>query len=160
MEATRLQINGDGVDQFVDAFVESKATASERSLNKRGVRNVTRYDGGGDDGGFTLVSYERGAVYDESWVTVTVLVETLDAQTATVVLLVGGGGQGPFKFEEFSARRIVKGEESVGQAGRFGTVLSDIEDICATLEVDVTTEWESDTESSMATKVAHELFEV
>lgn len=166
MEATRLTVSGDRVDQFAEEFVESKATASGRSLNKRGVTNVHRYDGNGGagpegnaEGGFTVVSYERGSVRDESWVTVSVIVEAIDERTRTVVLLVGGGGRGPFKFEEISPRRILRGEASVGQAGRFGTVLTDIERVCDSLGLTVTTEWASDTESSMATKIAHKLFE-
>jgi hypothetical protein len=157
MEATRLGISGERVDRFATAFVESKAEQSTRSLNKRGVRNIHTY--AGTDGGFTGIAYERGSAHDPSWVMVSILVEQVDDHTGNVVVFVGGGGRGPFKLEEVSMRRVLQGEESVGQAGRFGTVLEDVREVCESLELRVTTEWESETESSMATKIAHKLFD-
>jgi hypothetical protein len=109
--------------------------------------------------GFTQIAYERGSTYDDSWLMVSVLVETVDDRTRTVVAFVGGGGEGPFKMEEFSIRRLQAGEEAVGQAGRFATVLRDIEQVCAELEVTVETTWEAETEDSISAKVKREIFD-
>lgn len=155
MEAINLTVRGENADQVADAFVDAKAAEVRRSINKRGVRNVHRYDGDG----FTQVVYERGSSYENSWLVVSVVVERVDEQESTVVLFVGGGGEGPFKMEEVTLRRIRQGEESVGQAGRFATVLRDLEAVFESLELTVTTEWESETESSMTRKIAREIFD-
>lgn len=117
------------------------------------MRNIHKYEGEG----FTTVAYERGSVHDESWVMVSVLVEAVDDRTRTVVVTVGGGGRGPFKLEEVSLRRPRGGEESVGEAGRFGTVLADLRGVVESLDPSVETEWESETERSISAKVAREV---
>lgn len=155
MEASRLTVRGEDAGRVGIEFLDTKAREAERSLNKRGVRNIHRY--GGD--GFTQVAYEQGSVYDESWVMVSVLVERVDDRTSTVVVFVGGGGRGPFKLEEVSLRRIRRGEGSVGEAGRFGTVLADLRDVVESLDLEVVTEWESETEPSIGAKIAREVFE-
>jgi hypothetical protein len=142
MEGSALTVHGEAVDRLADAFVEEKATQSERSLNKRGVRNIHRY--GGD--GFTHVTYERGAAHSDAWVVVSVLFERVDETTSTVVVLVGGGGEGPFKIEELTVTRLLQGDDSVGQAGRFATVLADVTGVCASLDLSVETTWEGDRE--------------
>lgn len=150
MEGTALTISGDGIDRFPDAFVEQKATQSERSLNKRGVRNIHRYAGDG----FTHVTYERGSAHSDAWVMVSVLFEQVDTGTGTVVVLVGGGGEGPFKVEELSMTRLLEGNDAVGQAGRFATVLRDVRDVCTDLDLMVETEWEGEREpTTVAEKV-------
>lgn len=116
-----------------------RATQSERLLNKRGVRNIHRYEGDG----FIYLTYERGAATESSWVVVSLLAEQVDNPTATVVLLVGGGGD-PFKVEEMSMIKIVQGEDAVGQAGRFRAVLEDINRLCDSLELTVETDWRPD----------------
>lgn len=155
MEASRLTVSGENVDQLAETLIESKATTSARSLNKRGARNVHRYDGDG----FTQYTYERAAAYENSWLMVSVLVERVDDETATVVVFVGGGGEGPFKLEEISSRRIFKGEEAVGETGRFETVLRDVRGACESLDLDVETEWESDTEQRLGVTVAKKIFD-
>ncbi|MGB9933667.1 hypothetical protein [Haloarcula amylolytica] len=155
MEACNLTLRGPEADAFADSFLETKAMEAKRSLNKRGVRNLHRYAGPG----FTQIAYERGSTYDDSWLMVSVLVETVDDRTRTVVVFVGGGGEGPFKMEEITVRRLQQGEEAVGQAGRFATVLSDIEQVCAELEVTVETAWETETEDSISAKLKREIFD-
>jgi len=155
MEASRLTIQGEQADRFAETFINSKTRERKRSINKRGVRNIHRYEGDG----FTQVTYERAAAYEDSWVMVSVLVETKDAKTRTVVVFVGGGGEGPFKLEEISMRRVLQGEEAVGEAGRFGTVLKDIKDVIDELELTVVTEWETDTEASMTAKIEQKIFD-
>jgi hypothetical protein len=34
--------------------------------------------------------------------------------------------------------RALVGEESYGESGRFGTVVSDVEEVCASLELEIT----------------------
>lgn len=155
MEASRITVRGENVDRLADALVESKARTAERTLNKRGVRNVHRYDGNG----FTQLAYERAAAYEDSWLMVSVVVETVDERTRTVVVLVGGGGEGPFKLQEITLRRLRRGEEAVGEAGRFGTVLRDIKKVCDSLDLTVETRWESETEQRITTKIAGEIFD-
>jgi hypothetical protein len=157
MEAATLTLSGDDAGRFAEAFVDSKATEAERSLNKRGVRNIHR--AGGEDGRYTQVAYERGSAYDSSWLMVSLLVERVDERTARVVVLVGGGGEGPFKLEELSMQRLLAGEESVGQAGRFASVLRDIDTVCDSLGVDVETEWASETESDLFAKLGRKIFD-
>jgi len=155
MEACNLTLRGPDADAFADSFLETKAMEGKRSLNKRGVRNIHRYEGAG----FTQIAYERGSTYDDSWLMVSVLVETVDDRTRTVVVFVGGGGEGPFKMEEITVRRLRQGEEAVGQAGRFATVLGDIEQVCAELAVTVETAWETETEDSISAKLTREIFD-
>lgn len=88
-----------------------------------------------------------------------ILVERVDDRTYTVVVFVGGGGEGPFKLEEVSMRRILRGEGAVGQTGRFATVLKDVEQVCESLELEVDTRWETDTESSTVRKIAKKIFD-
>jgi len=155
MEAATLTLNGPDADRFAAAFLDSKATEAKRSFNKRGVRNIHRHRGDG----FTHITYERGAAHEKSWVVVSLLVDVADGETATVTVQVGGGGEGPFKFEEISPRRILRGEEAVGQAGRFATVLEDVESVCSALDLSVETEWESETDQSAAAALQRKIFE-
>jgi hypothetical protein len=134
MEASTVTLRGEHVDRFADEFVEAKADEYRRSIDRRGIRNVHRYEGAG----VTQVTYEEAAAYEESWVMVSVLVELVDDRTATVVVFVGGGGEGPFKREDLSMTRALVGEESYGESGRFGTVVSDVEEVCASLELEIT----------------------
>ena len=147
-------MRGEEADRFADALVESRAAEVKHSINKRGVRNIHRYEGDG----FTHLAYERAAAYEDSWLVVSVLVERVDERTSTVAVLVGGGGEGPFKLEEISARRLLRGEEAVGQAGRFATVLRDIESVIDSLDLDVETEWQTDTES-LTGKLERKIFD-
>jgi hypothetical protein len=155
MEASRVTLSGDAVDRFADAFVDAKVNEKKRSINKRGVRNIHRYEGEG----FVQVSYERAAVRDPSWLMVSVLVEQDDDDTCTVVVFVGGGGEGPFKLEELTVARLVRGEESFGEAGRFETVLRDVRDVVEELDLTVETEWKTDTDASLAETVERKIFD-
>lgn len=155
MEASNLTLHGDDADRFAQAFVESKVRESRRSINKRGVRNIHRCRGDG----FTQIAYERAAAYEDSWLMVSLLVEESDDNRSTVTVLVGGGGEGPFKFEAVTVRRILQGEQSVGQAGRFVTVLEEINQVCESLDLTVETEWESDVEESTARAIQQKIFE-
>jgi len=154
MEAVSVTVRGADADRLAEAFVASKARET-RSLNKRGVRNIHRYEGEG----FTKVTYERAAAFEKSWVMVSLVVEFVDERTSTVVLCVGGGGEGPFKLEELSLRRLTKGEEEVGQAGRFATVLEDLRDVCDSLDLSVSVEWETETETRTARKITRKILE-
>ncbi|WP_324759384.1 hypothetical protein [Haloarcula montana] len=155
MEAANLTLHGPDADRFADAFLDSKTETAKRSLNKRSARNIHRYRGDG----FTQITYERAAAYESSWVVISLLVEEVDDEMATVVVFVGGGGEGPFKLEELSPRRLLRGEESVGQAGRFATVLEDVAAVCSELSVSVETEWESETEQSVARTIQRKIFD-
>ncbi|WP_424000328.1 hypothetical protein ACOZ4I_13360 [Haloarcula salina] len=107
----------------------------------------------------TQLTYERGSVSDESWLMVALLVDTVDEQTSTVVVSVGGGGEGPFKMEDVSIRRLREGEKAVGQAGRFGAVLQDVKQVCDELALSVETTWESEPPESIYTTLKRELFD-
>lgn len=155
MEAANLTLRGADADRFAGVFLESKAEAAQRSINKRGVRNIHRYQGAG----FTHITYERAAAHESSWLVVSLLVEQQDKDRCTVVVSVGGGGEGPFKLEELSPRRLLKGEESVGQAGRFGTVLEDVARVCSELSLTVETEWESETDATAALAIQRKIFD-
>lgn len=155
MEASRITFSGDQADRFAETLVESKAEESKRSINKWGVRNIHKFEGEG----ITQLAYERGSAYDDSWLMVSVLVEQLDDETCTVVVLVGGGGEGPFKLEEISMRRVFRGEDSFGQAGRFATVLEDVNQVAESLDLNVDTEWKTDTETSMTAKLEKKIFD-
>lgn len=154
MEASHLTLRGDRAGEFADAFVERKARESERSLNKWRPRNLHRLDGEG----FTHLAYERGSSWEHSWLVVSVFAEQLDRRTCSVTALVGGGGRGPFKLEDVTMRRLLQGEASVGQAGRFGTVLEDVRRVCESLDLTVETEWESETPSSVSEAVEQKIF--
>jgi hypothetical protein len=93
MEACNLILRGPEADAFADSFLETKATEAKRSLNKRGVRNVHRYK----SDGFAQITYEQGSASDDSWPMVSLLVETVDDRTRTVVFV---GGEEAFKLEE------------------------------------------------------------
>lgn len=155
MEASHLAIRGEQADRFAAELVESKARAVRRSINKRGVRNIHTYDGEG----FTQLVYERAAAYEDSWLMVSVLVEELDDRTCSVAIYVGGGGRGPFKLEEISARRLLRGEGSVGQAGRFATVLRDVRGVCESLELTVDTLSETEPAPGVAAAVERKVFD-
>lgn len=155
MEASHIAVRGENVDRLAAALIDSKATESKRSINKRGVRNIHTYEGDG----FTHLAYERAAAYENSWVMVSILVEQIDDRTCAVFTLVGGGGEGPFKLEEISMRRILHGEESVGEMGRFGTVLKDIKQVCDSLDLEIVSQWETDTESSMIATLEKKIFD-
>lgn len=156
MEAVRLTLQGAEVDRFADEFVGTKATRAGRSLNKRAARNFHRYDGDG----FTKVAYERGAAAQDSWLMVSVLVERVAADTSTVAVFVGGGGEGPFKLEDLNMTRLLRGRDAVGAAGRITTVLQDVEEVAESLDLAVETTWTGDRDSeSPLARLAHEIFE-
>ena len=155
MESSHLTFRGESAHRFADALVEAKAQERERSINKRGVRNVHRFDGDGH----TQVAWERGAAFEDSWLMVSVLVERGDDRTCTVVVFVGGGGEGPFKLEEVSMRRLLQGEESVGEAGRFATVLRDVKRVADSLDLTVTNEWASETDRSLTATLERKIFD-
>jgi hypothetical protein len=146
VEGCTLTVRGPDADRFPDAFVDAKASEAERSLNRRGVRNIHRYRGDG----CVHVVYERGAARSDDWVTVTVLYDRVDDRTGTVVVFVGGGGEGPFKLDGLSMDRLLEGEESVGEAGRFATVFADVEDVCDELDLSVETAWRGEREPTTA----------
>ncbi len=137
MEGCTLTVRGDDPDRLPAAFVETRASEADRSLNRRGVRNIHRYRGDG----FVHVVYERGAARSDDWVTVTLLYDRVDDRTGTVAVFVGGGGEGPFKLDELSMDRLLEGTEAVGAAGRFATVLDDVESVCDDLGLSVETTW-------------------
>ena len=47
MEAAALTLSGENAERFAERFVGSKANESRTSLNRRGVRNIHRYEGEG-----------------------------------------------------------------------------------------------------------------
>jgi hypothetical protein len=155
VESSRITFRGENAHRFADAFVESKAEERKRSINKRGVRNIHRFEGDG----FTQVAYERGSAFEDSWLMVSVLVERSDDRTCTVVVFVGGGGEGPFKLEEVSMRRVLRGEESVGEAGRFETVLRDVKRVAESLDLAVATEWASEGDESLTATLERKIFD-
>lgn len=154
MEAVTLELRGEEADRFDEAFVERMARIRRRSINNRGARNIHRYEGDG----VTQVAYERAAAHENSWLMVSILIERVDASTNTVVVFVGGGGEGPFKLEELSARRLLRGEEAVGEPGRLATVLRDLDTVAESLDLEVTTRWEGETESSTIRAIAQKVF--
>ncbi len=155
MESSCITLEGDDADRFATELIESKAAESEQSINKRGARNLHRYDGEE----FTQFTYERGAAFENSWLMVSILVEVVDERTRTVVVFVGGGGEGPFKLEEVSVRRITHGEGAVGEAGRFETVLRDVRQVADALDLTVTTEWESEPDESLSATIERKIFD-
>lgn len=156
MEVAALTLGGENVDRFAERFVQSKANESHNSLNLRGVRNIHRYEGEG----FTLVSYERAGAYENSWLLISVLVEQKDDRTATVVCKIGGGGEGPFKLEERTARRYLRDEEGFGESGRFFDVLDDVGDVCASLDLSVDVTWNTSPESDTFKAIEEKIFDV
>lgn len=154
MEAAALTLHGEDAADFVDRFVESKANASRGSINQRGVRNIHRYAGDV----FTHVSYERAAASENSWLMVSLLVERVDDRTVTVVLKVGGGGEGPFKLEELKLRRLLRDEADYGEAGRFRDVLADIDAVCTDLDLSVDVTWDSSPESDTLRALEEKVF--
>lgn len=155
MESTNLTLRGESADDFADAFVERKAESAARSLNKRGVRNIHRYAGEG----FTQVAYEQAAPHLNSWLLISLLVETLDSETVTVVVFVGGSGEGPFKWEDAMLKSVLKGDDAVGEAGRLASVLRDVRDVADSLDLTVKKEWESGGDGSPVAKLLAEIFE-
>lgn len=136
MEIRTLRLRGDAVGRVPDTLVEEKATESARSITKMGVENIHRVRGYG----FTILAFEQTAAYKEDWVMVSVLFNRIDERTTKVVVLVGGGREGPFRnfsLEKRLTRREV-GEENYGEAGRLGSVIRTIEEVCTELDVDVT----------------------
>lgn len=154
MEAARITVTGEDVDRIASELVETKAEEARRSINKRGVRNIHRFDGEG----FTYLTYERGSVHEESWLVVSLLVEAVDDRTSTVAVFVGGGGEGPFKWEDLSLKRITEGPESAGEAGRFFSVVREVERIAESLDLAVEADWITEKDRSIAAKVENELF--
>jgi hypothetical protein len=154
MEASRVTFRGADAHRFAERFLESKAEEARTSINRRGVRNVHTF--GGD--GFRLIAYERGSSHDSSWLQVSVLVEEGE-ETCTVVVLVGGGGRGPFKFEEVNLRRLTDGEGAVGEAGRFASVLRDVKRVGESLGLTVDTEWESDAGDDLLATLERKIFD-
>lgn len=155
MQASRLKLRGDDADRFADSFLESKAEEAKRSLNMRGVRNIHKY--GGD--GFTQIAYERASNWEEAWLMVSVLVEVEDDSTCTLAIFVGGGGEGAFKMEELPIRRILRGEAETGEAGRFVDVLEDVKRVVDSLELEVDTEWKTETERNMWFTMEKKIFD-
>lgn len=90
---------------------------------------------------------------------VSLLIESVDAETINLVVTVGGGGEGPFKFEEVSVRRLLSDEESFGESGRFLGVLEQVRDVCESLGLSVDTTWQSEIESDTTTAVERKLFD-
>lgn len=140
---------------FAATFVDRKAAEVSRSINKRGARNVHRYRGDG----VTHVTYERAASRTNDWLLVSLLIESVDAESINLVVTVGGGGEGPFKFEEVSVRRLLSDEESFGESGRFLGVLEQVRDVCESLGLSVDTTWQSEIESDTTTAVERKLFD-
>jgi hypothetical protein len=56
-------------------------------------------------------------------------------------------------------RRLLRGEGSVGEAGRFGTVLEDVKGACESLDLEIVTHWETDTETSTSAKIERKIFD-
>jgi hypothetical protein len=155
MESSRITFRGENAHRFAEALVEAKAEEVERSINKRGVRNIHRFEGDG----VTQIAYERGSAFEDSWLMVSVLVEQEDDRTCTAVVFVGGGGEGPFKLEEVSMRRVLRGEKAVGEARRFETVLRDVKQVAESLDLAVATEWESGGDESLTATLERKIFD-
>lgn len=155
METSYVTLKGDAASEFASTFVERKAEEISRSINKRGARNVHRYRGDG----VTHVTYERAASRTNDWLLVSMLIEPVDPETCNLVVTVGGGGEGPFKFEEVSVRQLVSDEESFGESGRFLSVLEQVRDVCESLGLAVDTTWQSEIESDTMTVVERKLFD-
>lgn len=155
MESTNLTLRGESADRFADAFVEEKAETARRSLNKRGVRNIHRYDGDG----VTQVAYEQAAPHLNSWLLLSLLIETVDSETVTVVVFVGGSGEGPFKWEDSMLKSVIKGTDTVGEAGRLASVLRDVRDVADSLDLTVQKEWDSDGDGEPVARLLSEIFE-
>lgn len=154
MEAARITVTGEDADRIASELVERKADEARRSINKRGVRNVHRFEGEG----FTYLTYERGSAHEDDWLVVSLLVEAVDDRTRTVAVFVGGGGEGAFKWEEVSLKRITDGPESVGEAGRFFGVVEEVERVAESLDLTVEADWITDEDRSIGAKVRNELF--
>lgn len=149
MEACKLLLRGENATEFADEFVAAKADERRHSLNMRGVRNIHTYE----SGPVTQVVYERAAVRDPSWLMVSLLVEELDEESCRLALFVGGGGEGPFKLEEMSVPRLIRGEEDFGESGRFGTVIEDVREVAGSLGLDVEPEWPTVEEKEISEKM-------
>lgn len=154
MEASYFTVTGENADRLASALIETKAEERRRSINKRGVRNIHTFEA--DD--VTQVVWEQGSSYSQAWLMVSILVELEEEDTARVVVFVGGGGQGPFKLEEVSLRRLLKGEGSVGESGRFATVLRDVDRVCESLDLEVETQWETEGDLTMTEKLERKIF--
>lgn len=135
MEVETVTLRGERVDQVAATLVEEKATESSRTINKLGVSNVQRYRGDG----FTLLAWEQASAYRDHWVMVSLLVHQIDDRTATTVVFVGGGREGPFRILDLEQRitRRTVGEDEYGESGRLGSVVDSIEEACAELGVEV-----------------------
>jgi hypothetical protein len=155
MDGCTLTLRGERVGDFPEAFTRQKTEERRRSLNARGARNVHRYRGDG----FTHLLYEHAAAHSEGWLAVSLLFDDHGDDSATLAVLVGGGGSGPFKLEEFSMTRLLAGDEAVGAAGRFATVLRDVERTCDDLDLTVETGWTAEGDGRTALDVAHGLFD-
>jgi len=154
MEAIRLELRGADVDRFAETLVERMAERQRRSLNMRIARNIHRYEGEG----VTQLSFEIPSAYQPSWLMVSILVERVDETTSTVVVFLGGAGEGLFKLERFSARRLLGGEDSVGEPMRLTKVLREMDDVADTLDLAVETQWQGESESSTVRTVSEKIF--
>ena len=154
MEAIRLELRGQAVDRFADTLVERMAERQRRSLNMRIARNVHRYEGEG----VTQVAFEVPSAYQPSWLMVSVLVERVGETRSTVVVLLGGAGEGLFKLEELSPRRLLRGEDSVGEPMRLTKVLRRMNDVAEELDLVVETQWHGESESSTIRTVSEKIF--
>lgn len=156
MEATNLTLRGEEATEFADSFVGTKVEEMKRSINRRGARNIHRYEGDG----FTQIAYERAAPNVDDWVMVSIVVDVQDQHTLSVTVMIGGSGEGPFKIEETALAKLMEDDEFIGQAGRFNAVLRKIRRVCDGLELDVSVAWEGDREPTTAVeKLAGRLFE-
>lgn len=152
-EVATNTIRGERASQFAGALIDAKVQEARRSINKRGVRDIHTFEGDG----FTSLTYERAAIRVDSWVTVSVLVERVSQQESTVAIFGGGGENRPFKLEEVTVTRILRGEHSYGESGRFGSVVRDIRDVCESLEVTIDGEFRSGPEPNVSETVSEKL---
>jgi len=154
MEVARITVTGEDADRIAPELVERKADQVRRSINKFGVRNVHKLEGEG----FAYLTYERGSAHEDDWLVVSLLVETVDDRTRTVTVFVGGGGEGAFKWEELTMKRIIQGPESVGEAGRFLKIVEWVERVAESLDLAVDADWLTEKDRSIEAKVRNELF--
>jgi hypothetical protein len=73
-------------------------------------------------------------------------------------VLLGGAGEGVFKLEELSPRRLLRGEDSVGEPMRLTKVLRKMDDVAEELDLVVETQWHGESESSTIRTVSEKIF--